>query len=228
MEIRQRFSNSLSRMVDGITLFTSPVVNNIKLRVRVKKRGRVALLKSVSSLLQDKAELITENRKRVVIQHNNFIVLRDSFVFIVFSPQGTVNITGIRDLLDIPRAISTFSNLFNIPSALLSEPVIDNITASGTFNALIDLQALKRLINTPEENNGSIYSSASFNASYFPAAFCKTFSIGTISIFGSGKYNIIGAKCQKDVQTLYQAMAVHISQLLTTTVTDNQSVATVV
>jgi len=187
--------------IDIVTT-TSASTSTIKTKSKPKPLKKIKL----------KRERKSQTEKKCFKRHHNFVVYRQNYVFIIFFQKGTVNITGIRSSLKIFDAIDTFCQQFDISKELLSEPIIDNITASGDFRKYVDLSSLKRLINNPKKAV-SIISSASFNTGIFPACFCKTFKIGTIIVLASGKYNIVGAKCFNHITQLYMAMSIYISML---------------
>jgi TATA-box binding protein (TBP) (component of TFIID and TFIIIB) len=186
-----------------------PSVNNIKVRVKVEESALSRLRLALLELEKNTGH--TPKKKKIFQRYHNFIVYRSSYTFTVFFDKGAANITGIPNFLSAPHAIQSFCEQFNVSKSELSTPIVDNVTASGTFDKFINLRELKRVINCPE-NEGSLISSASFNVNYFPACFCKTQSIGTVAVFGSGKFNIVGAKCQDHVDKLFQAIYVYISR----------------
>jgi TATA-box binding protein (TBP) (component of TFIID and TFIIIB) len=186
-------------------LVQPPVINNIKIRFTV--------IESQLPTLRDEIRKISEVKdKKTFKKLHNFIVFRSSFIFTIFFKSGTVNITGIQRLTDISQAVSVFCQTFDISRRdIVDSIIIDNITASGSFNRDINLRNLKEKINGGK--NESRIKSASFNPNYFPAAFCKTFGIGTILIFGSGKYNIVGAKSQLDVMEVFNLATTIINDM---------------
>jgi TATA-box binding protein (TBP) (component of TFIID and TFIIIB) len=176
-------------------LVQPPVINNIKIRFSVASIALPKLKKGIKKISDVKD-------KKTFKKLHNFIVFKSEYVFIIFFNCGTVNITGIKCLTDISQAVYIFCQTFDISRGnLAGSIIIDNITASGSFNREVNLRTLKEKINDSE--NKSRINSASFNPNYFPAAFCKTFGIGTILIFGGGKYNIVGAKSQQDVTDVF-------------------------
>lgn len=192
---------------------SSPLINNIKVRVVVASSALLKLKLRISKLNQNTGYILRgKKRKKIFQEHHNFIVYHSLYTFTVFFNNGAVNITGIRNFDGIDNAISNFCQEFNVNANDVSSPTIDNVTASGDFKVYIDLQNLKQLINA-SENTNSLISSACFNTSYFPACFCRTFSIGTVAVFGNGKYNIVGAKCLENVNNIFQAMSVYITRL---------------
>jgi|GWRWMinimDraft_5_1066013.scaffolds.fasta_scaffold27304_1 TATA-box binding protein (TBP) (component of TFIID and TFIIIB) len=152
-----------------------------------------------------------KKRKQEFKQHHNFIVFRGKHTYIVFTQSGTVNVTGVRCLCGVNNAVMEFCSNFGVNIDLITEPVIDNITATGSFNRYINLAKLKRLVNNDE--NISPIISISSNPNYFPSAFCRTIGSTTCSIFEKGTYNVVGAKCRADIQEIMKEMAALILRL---------------
>jgi TATA-box binding protein (TBP) (component of TFIID and TFIIIB) len=180
-----------------------PVINNLKIRFTIFRKQLPKLREEIKKL----------STVQSVKTHHNFIVFKNSFVFIIFFNSGTVNITGIKSFSNISDAICCFCTTFNISrSSIKSETIVDNITATGSFGRTVNLRNLKETINNGGKTESKI-SAASFNPNYFPAVFCKTFGIGTVLVFGSGKYNIVGAKCQEHVLEIFRLISVFIKKL---------------
>lgn len=188
-----------------------PSVNNIKIRLLVCKAAIPSLKLGIEKLAGKTGDAVGAKKKRLFSEHHNFIVFRNSYVFIIFY-KGAVNITGIKRFEDISDAIETFCESFCIDQQQITKHTVDNVSASGDFGHEVNLYKLKKQING-QEDVANLFSSVSFNPNYFPAAFCKTYSVGTILVFGGGKYNIVGAKCQQDVEKIYREMLVSINKL---------------
>lgn len=198
-----------------------PKINNVKIRTSVKKRFSHQLLRNIEEI-EEKTRYSIKGKNLVFKRYHNFIVYRCEFIYIIFPHRGTVNITGIKNKRLIKRALSTFSNVFKVPKQYLGLTIVDNVTATGSYNFPINLEILKKYINKKLVID-SILSSASFNSSHFPGCFCRSNCIGTVAIFASGKFNIIGSKCSKHVNDLFSAMTVYINQLLMTIEKEQQS-----
>jgi TATA-box binding protein (TBP) (component of TFIID and TFIIIB) len=192
---------------------SSPLINNIKVRVTVDSSALAKLKLRISELAKNTGFVLKRKRRKPVFsQFHNFIVYRSSYIYTIFANNGAANITGIPSFEEIDNAIVSFCQEFHVEATDVSSPTIDNLTASGDFKIYIDLQNLKQLINI-STNKNSVISSACYNTGYFPACFCKTFSIGTVAVFGNGKYNIVGAKCLENANQIFQAMIVFITKL---------------
>lgn len=209
-----------------------PIISNFKIRTKITDKGRPSLLEGIHLLKHDKNRCMFplkkgKKKKPFYSKYNNFVVIRADYIFTVFIPHGSINITGIPgpNFSNITEALNSFCRIVNINSDDILKPIIDNISASGRYNNEIDLKRLKEELNSSERN--PLFKSSSFNRSVFPAAFCKTNGIGTISVFRNGKYNIIGAKCQDDITKLYSKLIAAIATLSTPTKKERPSVVIV-
>lgn len=186
---------------------TLPEINNIKLRFLVSNSAVQRLKRGILRLACSSESLKSVKKKKPVFkEHHNFVVWRNSFVYIVFSQSGAVNVTGIRRYSDISKAVVLFCREFGLRRRHIGRVTVDNVTASGDFGGGVNLRLLKKSINCRGSEEKQLIRSASYNISYFPACFCKTFTVGTVIVFASGKYNIVGAKCRADVETVFRAM----------------------
>jgi len=195
-----------------------PKINNVKARFRVHPSEIDSLRRAVLtfSIEADKSFINSRNskkkrRKEVFKQYHNFVVIREKHTYIIFTNKGVVNITGIRCICLMPEAVKDFCLKFCVDVGKISQPIIDNITATGNFGRPINLLKLRQLINKKEINSN--ITSVTSNADHFPSAFCRTVGSATCSIFQKGVYNIIGAKCREDIQELMKHMAVLIQRL---------------
>jgi TATA-box binding protein (TBP) (component of TFIID and TFIIIB) len=202
-----------------------PNINNLKVRFIVINRltklnlavnklktllDIVRRLNTINKTARKKRR--TKKKKEIFKQCHNFIVIRGKYVISIFLNSGAVNITGIPSFKKISSAVKYFCHLFRINQRQLTPLIIDNITASGDFNQKVNLKQLKHFINGNCEK--SIVTSATFNTQRFPGCICRTFSrIGTCTVFRSGKYNIVGAKCLKHIRRITREMIVLIHKL---------------
>ncbi len=182
---------------------TGPVINNLKVHIVLTEEGTKSL--GISLLRKEKKSI------------NNFHVVRDgTFTYIIF-PKGFVNITGIRCVNSLERVIPQFCLSFELKkSDIASEVIIDNISASGNFGRRVDLEALQRTVNCGKRGTKTF--SIHVDRNFFPGAFCKTRrtdvkGIGTITLFSSGFFVIVGSSCVQHVETVYQQMAVIMQTL---------------
>ena len=174
-----------------------PKVNNLKGHISLTARGAQQLRET----------LMCKEKTR----HNNFVVVKEDLTYIIFPDIGFVNITGIKDFSFLERIIPRFCETFSVRGEdVTSQLVIDNISAAGDFHRLIDLSSLQQKINLPEERRRFSFH---LDRNFFPGAVCKSVGLGTITVFPSGKYVIVGVRCQADVNRIFQKMHVLIVAL---------------
>jgi TATA-box binding protein (TBP) (component of TFIID and TFIIIB) len=166
-------------------------INNLKVHIQLTTAG----LQHLRTALEFKE----------VKTHNNFLVVREGVsTYIIFPNKGFINITGIRGFSILSSVIPTFCQIFGLErDEISSDVVIDNISAAGNFWQRVNLVHLKSRLNKRGENN---FFSVHFNRNRFPGAFCKTAGFGTLTVFPSGKYVVVGAKCQEHVEKLVRRM----------------------
>jgi TATA-box binding protein (TBP) (component of TFIID and TFIIIB) len=173
-------------------------VNNVKAHLVLKNEGKLKLQEILN--------------KKEVKTYGNYKVLRDVHTYIIFPSNGFVNITGIKSLQDLPfRVIELFCSTFSVSKEEIGELVVDNITAVGNFNRRVNLEKLQQVANVKSAHRS--YFTVHFDRHIFPGAFCKTFGFGTLSVYASGKYVVVGAKCQDLVQKLVEKVFALIKTL---------------
>jgi TATA-box binding protein (TBP) (component of TFIID and TFIIIB) len=172
----------------------APIVNNIKASIRLKDEDIVQLGKILK--IKD------------VTVHKNMLTLRDSYTYVIFPESGFVNICGIKSFDDVPNVIDKMCKDFSLDKTKLRcEITIDNVCASGDFKREIELCCLQEKIYC---NKGfTVYK----NQNYSPSAICKSTSFGTILVFSSGKYIIVGAKTLQDVERIFKDMTQIVEQV---------------
>ena len=169
-------------------------IANVKVSVKVCKLP----LDIVSKKLQTNHFIVT--------LHNNFLVAKSRFTFIIFkanirSITNHINITKIPNLYSISDAITELETVLNCKSFGLT---VDNISATCNFPHKLDL------IHVVEEKK---FSQIKYNNQVFPGLFLK-FPIGTAILFHSGKINIVGCKSEKDLEWILQNISANISMKL--------------
>lgn len=154
---------------------SQPLIVNVKISFRISKHINV----------KNKL-LFVPNVK----WYNNFAIIKKTYTFTIFT-SGFVNITGIPQINRIFYAVKALRKLIKIKKQhIQTEPKIDNTTSSGTFNQKINLMNLKEKIQQSHKNV-----KIKLNPFYFSGATFKFSEYGTIIIFSTGKYIIVGAKC---------------------------------
>lgn len=173
---------------------SAPMVNNVKISFRIyKKIDLRSKLKNIDA----------------VKWHGNFAVLRDQFTYVIFFNNGFINATGIRNEERVQAAIRHFFQIFQIKQErLLKSFKIDNIQANGKYNFCINLSKLKAKAILKDT-----YNSIKLNPYHFSGAIFKHPPYGTIIIFSTGSYIIVGSKCKEDYTHVFQQMTALIQTL---------------
>lgn len=186
--------------MDETTASLPPTVNNIKVHITLTQTGVQHL----------KVALRHKSKKT----YNNFSVVREGgHTYIIFADKGFVNITGVSSYEQLPNIIPQFCAAFHLVEQDVASPcVVDNISASGDFKKRCNLVHLQQLLN---RRGGKNYFTVSFDRNYFPGAFCKTRGFGTLTLFPSGKYVLVGAKCLEHLQQTFQEMCAVMTLLST-------------
>jgi len=149
------------------------------------------------------------------------IIKKGKLCFTFFQKSRVVGITGIKHTRDYQEAL-------NILPTLVSKVIevkrvqLDNITASGSLNFPVKVKDFiararereeevigktltrKRLSKTGFGDyikKGRSVPFVKYNPSIFPGGYILT-DFGTIAIFYSGKYNLIGCPCKEDCEKL--------------------------
>lgn len=187
---------SLCNDMEGVT---RPRINNLKVHVVLTQSGTDQLKKSLLS--------------KEKTTYNNLTVVRQGFTYIVFPEKGFINITGVQSFDAAQDIIPQLEQVFGLRRFdLASDIVVDNISAAGDFTTRVNLVQLQKRLNKGGEERNTFFS-VHFDRNFFPGAFCKTRGFGTLTVFPSGKYVVVGAKCLEHVEKIVQRMCVTILAL---------------
>lgn len=160
---------------------------------------KVSIKTNLESL--DSVEKKIEKKSLFYKRYNNFIVIKDNFVYTIFRPGKNklnhINVTKIKSIDDIDKAIENL-NFFGL-SIIKSSLNIDNIT--GSFNLKKEVY-LKKVIEIIQEDEQFRTIKVSYNNEKFPGLFLKVKEIGTIIIFYSGKVVFVGCKTLTNLECL--------------------------
>lgn len=163
----------------------------------------IANVKISVKILSTPLDIVSKKLKECqVTHHNNFIVVRSKYTFIIFKPKlksetNHINITKIPHLNLIKDAIDEIEGLLRCNTFDL---VVDNISATSTFPCKLDLV---KLVNEKK------FDQIKYNNQAFPGLFLK-FEFGTAIIFHSGKINIVGCKSEKNLEWILHQISVNI------------------
>jgi len=157
--------------------------------------------KSEPNTLREVAKQLVKEKK---IFPSFFVYKFSTFTFIIYYT-GHINVTGLRLLNDIYLC---YTHLVTIPGVSEVHAVkIDNITLSGQvslkpyrFIPFIKAQAIK-----------SSFDKIRFSQEIFPGAQFKLFNKGTLVLFRSGKFNLVGIKNYSDAIHLTEALIKDLS-----------------
>ena len=164
-------------------------ITNIKVSVNIEHQS----LDTVEKRIKD----LSLTHKR----YNNFIVLRNNFVYTIFrtgkNNLNHVNITKIKDFNQVEKALNNLQNIgLNINEKSLH---IDNITGSIDLKKEVHIESIIKFLHTNIEYKDV---KVSYNNEKFPGLFLKLKSVGTIIIFHSGKVVFVGCKKLEDLECL--------------------------
>jgi TATA-box binding protein (TBP) (component of TFIID and TFIIIB) len=173
--------------VQRVRMFVN--VTNIKVSIKLESQSL------------DSVENKIKNSVLSYKKYNNFIVIKDFFVYTIFRSGKNnfnhVNITKIKHFSKVEEAIEKLKNLdFNINKKSLK---IDNITGSIDLEKEVQIEnIIKRVSSNASFSNLKI----SYNNEKFPGLFLKLKSVGTIIIFHSGKVVFVGCKTVENLECL--------------------------
>lgn len=133
-----------------------------------------------------------------VVNHSNYSVLRDVFVYIIFWSGNYVNVTKIPSFKEVSKSVKHFQRILKINKCDY-KITIHNICASGKFKKDYNLKKLHHILK--EHIKGRV----KLNQSVFPALYVK-YNIGTCIIFQNGKYTIVGCDKRKNIRTIVESI----------------------
>lgn len=157
------------------------VIRNIKVSVKIDKLDNI----------------IKHNFLKKISVHNNFIVVKNIFTYILFKPKKLtslchLNITKIKCFSDISQAIAIAKCIFK-GHLRINTLQIDNITATTQLNEGLQLSEIY--------NKHHKSFKLKYNNDVFPGLHCKL-SFGSVILFHSGKLIFVGCKSSKDIENL--------------------------
>ena len=145
--------------------------------------------------------IIPEKIKKECKKYNNFFVFRlKSFTFSIFEQSGHVNISGLKNFQEISNSIDIFNRFFNT-NINTSDIIIDNSTANDRISThqKINLPKFKTIFDKEKKNSFQEIRLSLF-PNFFPAIIIRAPNKPTVLFFASGKFIIIGAKSEKQIE----------------------------
>lgn len=161
----------------------TPSLKNIKLSVKLVNNTPISY---------------RESNFHIVKKVNNFTIfsfLTNNSVKVIFFNPNFINITGLKSVKEGFLYTHLFLNLVNISSDNIRKIKIDNITASGDYNKKISLEKLARKLSQ------RFY--VRYDQNIFPGLHLKIKELGSMLLFPSGKYSIVGTKCMNHARKIW-------------------------
>lgn len=171
-------------------------------------------MSNLSSISNIKTSLIIKDINLDLTQFTlkkfqNVCVLQNKFTYIIFKKSKTklthINITKIRSFCEIDVSINYFFELFKIPFSYFHSMSIDNITVTGKVDRKVNL------LDFIQKNSDL---SISHNPEKFPGLFIKFIGKGTLILFSSGSYVIIGAKSKEFITSIHNTLETKLNNVL--------------
>lgn len=167
----------------------------LKLHFKIKKRYKLEKIIQKIPNLQKKRE--------------NLFTIKNQFVFTIFPNVNHVNVMKVQHTEKWENIKKNFCNILKIPEKSINENTltIDNMFVCFKTCYKINLCNLHTYVNSLYNRKNDIFCLSNFNPHYFPAVilrfhirsnetFCKG---GTVCIFASGNFNIMGVKTMNRV-----------------------------
>ncbi len=178
-----------------------PTVCNIKFRINLQ------------------CKIVSPPLTNIKIYHNFEVIRLPSFTLIIFNEKGRVNITGVKNFKKINKCLQLFNHIFS-QYITADSIVIDNSTSSGNilfsnFNVKnktrINLVKLKFFCNKKFGSDVKI----SLHPDFFPGAVIRRKSNSTVVLFTTGKYIIVGAKSEEEIEKSFNSLCAIIQNYWT-------------
>ena len=173
-----------------------PLISNVKIRFTVS-----------DPLFSKHIHKYIATHPQTVSKHNRaFFVFRSCYVYIIFF-SGHINVTGLKTLDHIPLCMEHIKKKLQLDTFEMSPAKVDNICASGkipqhniSMNNIMENAKLSRC-----------FKSIHYDRDGFPGCFLKH-SLGTIILFKSQKYVIVGVDTVAKLNTIYTEILLPLTQ----------------
>lgn len=171
-----------------------------------RHKPRVTNIRVTLFLEKEGVQLMTAKVKEPHFRkiNNFFMVSTSTFIYTIFPNSDKIGVTRVKQEQDLACLQAHFVSTFCLPTHVVKDTWrIDNISATGSFQKEVNLARLKNLVNERYKKGSSLFL-IQFDRNFRAEAICRTFSIGNITLFSSGKYFIVGAKTFSDVHLLVE------------------------
>ena len=194
-----------------LTSAREPIVSNYKISFRTQTPLRLAVrkLEIDGRCICEEDEDDGPEAKRtagscicsVKLLHNFAVVQTCRHVY-TLNDSGFVNITKIRHLSDVEAAVTVLRQLVHLPQTDCYSICVDNVTASGAFGRPIPLHKLSSHVAT---HAACKVVKLGYRPNYFSGASVRYHGGGgTIILFTTGAFTIVGAKSDEQVWHIYR------------------------
>ena len=138
-----------------------------------------------------------------------------TFTYFAFPSSGTLNVANCKCEDDILKSLEIFMDRVGLDEGdMLSPTKINNLTAVGCYGAEINLGALAMQLCQNENKEELKIKQVTLSQRHFVCLRVKFQPKGLISIFASGKFNIVGFSDVNKVRKLYKSLCEKISKTM--------------
>lgn len=184
---------------------SKPALQNVVAHFKVRENSG---LKNLQECRENLEKFIDRKKGR-----NFYLVSILRYSFTVFPHKGHVNITGLPRYYNIKPAVIFFCELFNLRAKIILKTVtVSNRTYCGLISCLNDdnQEPLAELLHlyASDKQVPIVPKKLEFRAAVFPSIVLKVEDKGTVTIFNSGSYVIVGLDKRDQVLKLYKQLCV--------------------
>ena len=185
-----------------------PVIHMVKISLNV--RALKGATDDICELYKSESERLRLLGKPPPKRESSFCVLREldasGAVFTLFFT-GHINITNISSCTEAARACQLICDKLGIHTVSYH---VDTITACGKINLKNSITSLQHMCDIISRNKTYLnVKSLNFDRQKFPGAFIKsTEHSGTIILFSSAKFVIVGGKSEEGIAALHDWLEV--------------------
>lgn len=148
---------------------------------------------------------VPEQEEENISYYSNFLVYRKKFVHTLFY-SGFANITKIPSYDLIQEAVREFRALAGLKIGEVENYKVDTTTSSGHFGQKLNLRLVRKSLDLRRYDVIFSYKPSKFAGASIK--FGKQYScrrkFGTITVFQSGAFTIVGAKSSERVEEIYE------------------------
>ena len=175
---------------------TDPTLYNVKIRFNTDKNLTIP----------------TQFKKKTKYSGNIRSLTIKGFAYVLFG-SGVVNVTRIKDLDAIDKAVDVFEYFFKVSPVDRTKVFIDNTTAAGILEcAHISLRKIVQIKRSIDKDNSP--ECVANISPYFHSAIIKQVSQATLFLYPSGKYTILGANTVDKIRRTHKSLCAIVKRHL--------------